>query len=176
VAPGLINNRSELESLLDELATELERLGASTEIVMVGGSWMLWHARRAATRDVDSARHLATEVGEAIKRIGARRGLSADWLNDKASPYWPAGASFEDCDVAFRRASVVVRTPGPDVIFVMKLYRADPQDREDMITLWPLCTFRSPADAARAFRRSYPHAPEDEHLTDYIGEVARDAG
>ena len=57
----------------------------------------------------------------------------------------------------------------------MKLYRADPQDREDLVTLWPLCSFATPDDAAHAFRRAYPHAPEDEHLPDYIAEVGRDA-
>lgn len=38
---------------------------------MVGGSWMLWHTQRAAPRDVDSARRFATDLTEAINRVGA---------------------------------------------------------------------------------------------------------
>ena len=65
--------------------------------------------------------------------------------------------------------------PGPEVIFVMKLYRADPQDRENLVSLWPLCHFDDPLAAAQAFQDAYPHAPEDEFLPDYIAEVEREA-
>ncbi|MGD2061449.1 MAG: hypothetical protein PVF87_11320 [Acidimicrobiia bacterium] len=57
----------------------------------------------------------------------------------------------------------------------MKLYRADPQDREDLVSLWPLCAFSDPEAAAAAFRNAYPHSPEDEYLADYIADVAGDA-
>ena len=69
----------------------------------------------------------------------------------------------------------MVRTPPAEVIFVMKLYRADPQDREDLLTLWPTCRFTDPTDAADAFWRAYPHAPADKHLADYIADIAREA-
>lgn len=172
---GLLTDRNELESLFEELATELEGLGLTAEVVMVGGSWMLWHSRRAATRDVDSAQRFATDLAEAIARVASRHDLSDHWLNDNAAPYWPANASFEDCEVVFERAALVVKTPPPDVLFVMKLYRSEPQDREDMVTIWPLCTFASAEDAAQSFRDAYPHAPEDEHLVVHIHGIARDA-
>ncbi len=57
----------------------------------------------------------------------------------------------------------------------MKLYRADPQDRVDLIALWSLCAFVDPNDAAESFRRAYPHAPDDEYLASFIGDVANDA-
>ena len=79
-------------------------------------------------------------------------------------------------DELARLAALAVRTPGPEVIFVMKLYRADPQDREDLVSLWPLCSFADPDEAADAFMSAYPHAPEDEYLASYIADVARDAG
>jgi transcriptional regulator with XRE-family HTH domain len=41
-----------LDAILAALADELDRLDASADVVMVGGSWMLWHSRRASTRDV----------------------------------------------------------------------------------------------------------------------------
>jgi hypothetical protein len=69
---------------------------------------------------------------------------------------------------------LVVRTPSPEIVFVTKLYRADPQDR-DLISLWPLCSFTDPDSAAAAFSSAYPHAPDDEYLAGYIAHVARDA-
>ena len=175
MARGLLDDRSELEVLFDELADELDRLGTSADVVMVGGSWMLWHSRRASTGDVDSARRFDTDLSGAVDRVGARHDLRPGWLNDAAAPYWPAGASYDRCEVVYERDSLVVRTPGPEVIFVMKLYRADPQDREDLVNLWPLCRFASLAEALDAFTNAYPHAPDDEYLGAYIADVARDA-
>jgi hypothetical protein len=68
---GLLNDRGELERLFHELARELAALGTSAEVVMVGGSWMLWHAQRASTRDVDSARRFGTDLTEVIDRVGS---------------------------------------------------------------------------------------------------------
>ena len=175
MAGGLLQDRGELESLFDELAEELARLSTSVDVVMVGGAWMLWHAQRASTRDVDSARRFDTDLHDAVDRVGARHDLRQGWLNDAAAMFWPSEASYDDCEIVYERHALVVRTPDPEIIFVMKLYRADPQDREDLVTLWPLCSFATPDDAAHGFRRAYPHAPEDEHLPDYIAEVARDA-
>jgi hypothetical protein len=142
---------------------------------MVGGSWMLWHAHRGATRDVDSARRFANDLSEAVAEVGARHDLSPRWLNDAAAAFWPSGASYDDCQVVYEHPALVVRTPSPEVMFVMKLYRADPQDREDLVTLWNLCDFADPEAAASAFETGYPHAPEDQHLTSYIADITEDA-
>lgn len=80
----------------DELAAELRSAGVTADVVVVGGAWLLWHAQRAATRDVDSARRLDAELGEAIDEVGKRHNLPA-WLNDAAAVFWPAGSSFDDC-------------------------------------------------------------------------------
>ena len=135
---------------------------------------MLWHGQTVSTRDVDSARRFDTDLSEAIKRVGTRHNLAEDWLNDSAASFWPSGASYDECEIVRQHSALIVRTPHPQIIFVMKLYRADPQDREDLILLWPLCGFASPAAAAQAFRPAYPQAPEDEYLESYIAEVARD--
>ncbi len=171
MARGLLNDRGALESLFGELADELAQRGMSVEVVMVGGSWMLWHSLRAGTRDVDSARRFDADVSEAVNRVGARYDLREGWLNDAAAPFWPSGASYGDCEIVYQHGTLVVGAPAPEIIFVMKLYRADPQDREDLISLWPLCNFASPDDAVDAFTRAYPHAPDDEYLTNYIDDT-----
>lgn len=175
MARGLIENRSELETLFDEFAQELTTLGTSAQVVMVGGAWMLWHSQRMSTRDVDSGRSLDPGLESAVVNVAERHGLSNTWLNDSAAAFWPRNADYNACKVVFQTPSLEVRTPDPDVIFVMKLYRADPQDREDLVSLWPLCRFGDPEDAAGAFRDAYPHTAEDEYLVDYIADVAEDA-
>lgn len=173
MATGLIEDRAELEELFDELNRELAALGTTAHVVMV--PWMLWHDRRLSTRDVDSARKLSPNLAAVVEKIAERHDISKQWLNDSAAPFWPSTAHYEDCEVAYQQPALEVRVPGPEVIFVMKLYRADPQDREDLVSLWPLCDFSGPLAAAQAFQDAYPHAPEDEFLPGYIANVAREA-
>lgn len=175
MAKGLLEDRAELEALFDELNLELAALGTTAHVVMVGGAWMLWHSRRLSTRDVDSARKLSSDLAATVEKIADRHDLSRQWLNDSAAPFWPSTADYEDCEVVYQQPALEVRVPGPEVIFVMKLYRADPQDREDLVSLWPLCDFTDPLAAAQAFQDAYPHAPGDDFLSDYIAEVAREA-
>ena len=175
MARGLLEDRAELEALFGELASELDILGTSVQVVMVGGAWMLWHSKRTSTRDVDSARKLSSDVTVAVKRVAGRHDLSEQWLNDSAAAFWPATASYADCEVIYLHSALEVRSPSPEVIFIMKLYRADPQDREDLVSLWPMCRFDTAEAAAREFRHAYQHIPEDEHLSGYIADVAVDA-
>jgi hypothetical protein len=175
VARGLIEDRAGLEALFDEFTEELATQGISAEVVMVGGAWMLWYSQRKSTIDVDSARRLDPELETAVRMVAERKGLSSKWLNDSAAAFWPSNASFEDCEVVYRSPNLEVRTPDPEVIFVMKLFRADPQDREDLVSVWSLFGFGDPEAAVAAFRDAYPHAPEDEYLASYIADVAADA-
>ena len=172
---GLLTTRKELEALFDELAAELDRGRETADIVVVGGAWMLWHAKRVSTKDVDSARRLDDGVRRAVRTVARRRELAGDWLNDGASGFWPSGTRLDECEVVYERGGLTVRTPTPDVMFVMKLYRAQPHDREDMIEVWPMCKFSSPLDAVRAFRAAYPHAPDDPFLVEYVEAIAADA-
>lgn len=170
-----LRDREVLRALFDELGRELTEIGAQAEIVMVGGSWLLWHTQRAATYDVDSAKRLDGRLVEAAYRVSDRHGLARDWLNDHATGFWPTSASYEDCSVAYQTGGLTVRVPPPQVIFVMKLYRSSPQDYEDMVTIWPACGFADPDSAAEAFRSAYPHAPDDEFLTNHIAGIAAEA-
>ena len=97
---GLLLSREELESLFEELALELDGRGEPIEILMVGGSWLLWFDLRDATRDVDSASRLPKETVAAVARIASRHDLEADWLNDSAVAFLPGGfdaVTLHDC-------------------------------------------------------------------------------
>lgn len=163
--------RDELEALFGDLADELAERGVSQEVLMVGGSWLLWFGDREATRDVDSAKHLTLEASAAVARVASRRDLDADWLNDRAQAFVPAAFDIGSCEVAFEREHLRVLVPPPETIFVMKLYRASPQDVEDMALLWRRCSFTSPEDAVEQFEVSYPHAPEDPYLANLVRDI-----
>ena len=91
----LHGGREELKRLFDEVAEEFNRLGITGEVLMVGGSWMLWFGLRDSTRDVDSARRLPTEAASAIAAVAGRHDLDPDWLNDTATAFLPFG--FDIC-------------------------------------------------------------------------------
>lgn len=61
-------------------------------------------------------------------------------------------------------------------MFVRKLYAARGEvDHADMVRLWPHCTFTTADDAVALYWQAYPHAPEDEQLTGYVEQIAREA-
>ena len=77
----------ELLDLLAELDTELE---TPVNILIAGGAALAirWGVRR--TNDVDAVSDdLTPEARGAVARVGERRGMSADWLNDGAKGFAP---------------------------------------------------------------------------------------
>ena len=171
----LHGGRRELEALFDELADELRVLDASLEILMVGGSWLLWFDERQATRDVDSASQISTEAAQAVARVAERHDIDADWVNSKAAAFLPHDLEPSSWTTVFERDVLTVQTPPPETIFLMKLNRAGPQDREDMILLWKRCAFSGPEEVVQRFATGYPHAPEDPHLARYVEGIIGDA-
>jgi hypothetical protein len=171
----LHGGRNELERLFDEVADSFKRLDITAEVLMVGGSWMLWFGLRDSTRDVDSARRLPAAAAAAIADVAGRHDLDSDWLNDSATPFLPFGFDAASCTMVYAGANLTVSTPPPETIFLMKLQRASAPDREDMLALWPLCTFIGAADVVARFESAYPYAPKDEHLGSFVEDIIADA-
>lgn len=171
----LHGGRDELERLFDEVAEEFSRLGITGEVLMVGGSWMLWFGLRDSTRDVDSARRLPTEAAAAIADVAGRHDLDPDWMNDSATPFLPFGFDSTSSTVVYASQSLTVSTPPPETIFLMKLQRASAPDREDMIALWPLCSFGGSDEVIERFESAFPYVPNDDHLGCYVDDVIADA-
>ncbi len=177
MAAGLLRGgRDELTALFDELAEELAGFSVLVEVLMVGGSWLLWFGEREATRDVDSARPLSAEVAAAIARVAERHDIDPDWLNDKAVPFLPHNFDTAACTTVYQHDALVVQIPSAETIFLMKLHRAGAPDREDMITIWSRCAFTGPDEVVANFFEAYPHAPEDPHLGEYVAAIIDDAG
>ena len=163
---------SSMRTFLSDLARELEPKEPKHEIVLVGGALLALHDLRQTTHDMDSITLLSAQLHEAIIAVANRHNLRPDWLNDRAKSFTPATLSHDQCELIFESPSLNVFGAPFHQIFVMKLYRNDAQDFEDMVTLWPLCSFDSPLEAVDAFIAAYPHAPRDEYLSSLITKIA----
>jgi hypothetical protein len=169
----------------DEIVDSLADVGAllaswlpdrePTVLVVVGGSYMALRGLRHATADVDTVTRLQVTVRDAVNVVARRRHLRPNWLNDYAEPFTPVGLRLDMCDVLLDMPSLRVLGPPPDCIFLMKLYAGRAPDVDDMVTLWPLCTFASASEAAERFVAAYPQAPPDPGLIPFIAEVAATA-
>lgn len=88
--------RSRIIEALERLDGELRARGVRAELFLVGGGVMcLAHEARPSTRDIDGWFTEPQVVRAAAAVVAQDMGLDADWLNDAAKGFVPAGASFE---------------------------------------------------------------------------------
>lgn len=165
----------EIRAHLREVADELGGPGPRHTLIVVGGALLAWHGLREATQDVDSIRRLDDDLRRAVQRVAQVHGLAVDWLNDNAAGFRPFTFVEQDCDVLLDHPRLLVLGAPLDQVFLMKLYRVDVQDYEDLIGLWPRCHFASAEEAAEQFHKAYPHAPEDPGLVAMITDIAQAA-
>lgn len=164
-----------IRAQFQEVADHLPIAGQQHTLIVVGGALLALHGLRHSTLDVDSIRRIEPELRDAVEAVAARRGLRIDWLNDHAARFTPATFIESECAVLLDHPRLMVLGVPLDQVFVMKLYRLSAQDYEDLVTIWPLCSFESPAQAAAQFQEAYPHAPEDPHLARLIERIAEEA-
>lgn len=176
MAEGLFDKPT-IELALGAVATRLEaKDGEPGVLVIVGGSFMALHELREATRDVDSVRRITSEIRAAVNAVAEEHGFEPNWLNDRAMMYLPQGLREEACEVVLDHPYLRVLAPPPDYVFVMKLYAARGElDHDDMVRLWPHCTFKAARAAVALYWEAYPHAPNDEHLSTYVDQIANEA-
>ncbi|MGH9918386.1 MAG: DUF6036 family nucleotidyltransferase [Nitrososphaerales archaeon] len=159
-----------LGEVADLLATERH---PQATLVVVGGSYLVLHDLRAmGTSDVDSIERLTQALRSAVERVALENDLSTDWLNDRAAMFAPVGFERSDCSVLFEHSALLVLGPKPDWVFLMKLHASREVDRDDMVALWPRCSFTSPEEAAERYKAAYPHEQDDPYLAGYIAELA----
>jgi hypothetical protein len=173
--PSGVLDRGEIIDSLGEVAELLASWIPDrdpTVLVIVGGSYMALRGLRHATADVDTVTRLQVTVRDPVNVVARRRHLRPNWLNDYAQPFTPIGLRVDMCDVLFDHPHLRVLGPPPDCIFLMKLYAGRAPDFDDMVALWPLCTFASASEAAERFVAAYPQAPPDPDLIPYIAEIS----
>lgn len=168
--------RDDILRYLGEVAEELPDT-AREEVVIVGGSMLACRDLRDATRDVDSARSMSQQLLGAASRVADRHDLNTEWLNSHAAGFVPNGAfDIVDPDPVLTTETLVVYTATADAVFLMKLFAGRPQDRDDLVALWPHCTFGSAQAAADACNEAYEFMRRpDEHLADYVAGIVDEA-
>jgi len=165
----------EIKAFITEVADALPDTGPRHTVIVVGGALLAWSDLRDSTRDVDSVLRLEDELCQAVALVGSRHGLQPRWLNDAAAAFRPSTFREQDCVTLLDHTRLHVLGAPMDQVFLMKLYRVDAQDFEDMIQIWPLCGFTSADEVAELFFEAYPHAPEDPHLSKLIRTIAERA-
>jgi hypothetical protein len=174
--PDGLFDRDELIDNLHAVAALLVDMDAQRAVlVVVGGSYLALHGLRDTTADVDTVTKLEQSIRDAVEAVAATRDLRPDWLNDTAHAYAPLGLTMEMCDVLYEHPRLLVVGPPADYVFLMKLYAGRAPDYDDMVALWPRCTFATANEAADRFATAYPHAPQDPYLSEYIARIAQAA-
>jgi len=161
---GNLGRQEILDSLLAFGQARAARGAASLELLIAGGSALALDGLRDATRAVDSLTRLSAQDLSDVAAVAEKRGLPPQWLNDSSAMFLPAGVVGAAWPVALEMASLVVRVAPTDVFFVMKAYAFRVVDRADLRLLWPLTSFSTPDEAARAIQDAYPHEEPDPHL------------
>lgn len=168
-APGL-------RRFLAEVAAELGSDGEEVTIVIAGGGELALEGIRSATADVDVLFALPDEISRAAVEIAKRHDLAPTWLNSRAAPFRPATLDGSRHRELLHEGRLRVVGVPFDQLFVMKLYASRPSDYDDMVALWSITGFETPAEAVDAFRRAYPHAPDDEYLESFVAQIAEESG
>ena len=154
--PGLLN-REDLVALFEELERELKKKGVRGHIYVVGGAAMALGFREArTTNDIDTriiAEHDA--VLDAAATIARRRGISEDWLNEKASVFMPEGDDAA-AQTMFDSPHLVVTGASAEFLLAMKLYAARGADWEDIDTLCKKLGIATPEQAVDLFGIVFP--------------------
>lgn len=167
---------NEIRALIREVAERLTPQGEQHVVIIVGGSLLASHGLRATTEDVDSVRLIDDELRSAVASVAADHDLSPDWLNANAAMFIPATLDPDSCDVLLEHRRMLVLGAPMREVFLMKMYRGLPNDVADMIRMWPQIGYTNAEDVVLAFFAAYPHAPADEHLDQYVIDIAARAG
>lgn len=170
----LLFTRDDIVANLTAVADLLDAQGSSQKaLIVVGGSFLALQGFRRSTADVDTLTRIDESLRRAVDTIASREGLRTDWLNDSARPFAPVGLKVEDCEVLLEHRALRVLGPPPDFIFLMKLYAARAPDYDDLVALWPYCSFGTADEAVSRYRAAYPHeTDEDPHLVEYVQRIA----
>jgi hypothetical protein len=161
-----------MRSTLTDVAQELGPYGPQHTVVIVGGAHLALTGVRESTVDIDSITLLDDELKSAITSVALNRGIQLNWLNDDARGFTPATFELRECEVVFDSDRLRVLAAPMRQVFVMKLYRSNARDFEDMTAIWSRCNFDSPREVVELFYQAYPHAPDDEFLEDFVKQIA----
>lgn len=164
-------DREGIESLLRELADELDQRNAQADIFLVGGAAMaLAYDARRATRDLDAVFAPSDVVRKAAASVASRHDFEDDWLNDAVKGFLPGNDP--DPRLFFESPSLRVSVASPRYMLAMKLRAARVDlDVEDIRLLYKLCGFTTVDEGLELVTASYPGSvipPRTQYLLEEI--------
>lgn len=136
-----------VESLLAELARELDHLGVDVHVQIVGGAAMILRGYTTrATQDVDAIPPFKseswdhwTDVSSAVAAVGRRHGMSETWLNGNAGMFLPSYPQWEQ----FKQIGCLrVQIASAETLLAMKLAAGRRRDEGDIWTLMGILQIR----------------------------------
>lgn len=152
-----------VRELLNELAERLVKRGVEGTVYVVGGAALALSyyelGERRLTSDIDAAYSPSAVIDELVTEIAQDRGISSNWLNQKASQFFPAHG-LPDGHVVIEREGLTVSVGPAPLILAMKLRAARlGRDNDDIAVLLRLCDVRS-VDEAIAVLDEWYHGEE----------------
>lgn len=153
--------REEAEAALQELVEELERLGHTSDIYIVGGAaLMLGFGARDATRDIDAVLTPRTEIMPIVAEVARRRNLTDDWLNSAAAMYVPPWPDDPNPRLIISTGRVQVSIASAEMLLAMKIHASrGRQDIDDLRFLLAEVGIDNYEDAVSLFEYFYEDDP-----------------
>jgi hypothetical protein len=153
-------DRQEIEGALEELGSDLQKEGLSARLFVVGGAVMvLDFATRETTDDVDAGVHPAEKVLDVAARVGERRGLRPQWLNDAANIFRPVFKRPDGRPVK-KMGTLEVFTADAQAMLAMKMRASrGRRDEDDLSFLLGECGITTVADAVTLYEEYFPEDP-----------------
>lgn len=165
-------NRKEMESALAELADELNARNVKAKIYVVGGAVMvLAFDARFTTGDIDVSIHPTDDVLAVAAEIGERRGLGAEWLNNRASQFVPVFKE-PNWQPVLKSGNVEVVAADERSMLAMKLRAGrGSRDRLDIKFLVKKCGITSVAEALELYKEFFPEDPLPDRTLPLLDEA-----
>lgn len=149
-------DRQTLEAVFERLALELEKAEVRADLYVFGGAEMiLAYGVDRATRAVDAVFEPHGAVLEAARRVAAREGLPAWWLNEQAAVYL-SPQDDADRSPVFDHPHLRVAAASGEHMVAMKALAARAQDLEDLRALVAHLGLRSAEDVFDVVARVFP--------------------
>ena len=171
-APGF--SKEELEKMLSLLNGQLQKIGVTGEICIVGGAAMiLAFGSRESTRDIDALVMAPASVRTAAAQVAEVNGLPTNWLNDGAKGF-ASGQSMETKEI-LKFSHLRVVAPPAEYILAMKCLAArvglDEHDKEDTKFLMKHIGLRSASAVLEIVEKYYPKERIPAKTQYFIQEV-----
>ncbi|MBI4056463.1 MAG: hypothetical protein HY399_02840 [Elusimicrobia bacterium] len=160
-----------IRKLFKALNAELNKMGVIGEVGICGGAVMclVFNARKA-TKDIDAIFQPTREMRKAVKAVGEKFGLGANWLNDAAKGYFYADPPRED---AVNLSNLRVWAPRADYMLAMKCIAArfDAHDRDDVLFLIRYLKLKNSEAVFSLIELYYPHKMVPAKTKFFVEEI-----